>query len=597
MGTPAPFRAAFSRWAGRVRARLAAHFVLSGAAVGLTVGAAASGAAWYLRVDQARPAGAALGVVGAAVGFLIARRRRFTDVETALYLDARLASNEAIATAIDLERTSDAGDDPARAVVIQHASLALATATPKRVRPRMWSAVHALLPVAAAGIVYLSLRPLPPAPAAPPPPPGVARVQLADVAGLERIEQLANLDGRDEAQRERLKHLASEAKKLREKLKDGMEQREAQAEIARLRDGITAERLSLGDGEQRAGLEAAQSKLGENPNLKNAQKALGDRDLVSFDEEMERLANKLEKEDRELAKKTLEEAAEAAKKQGAKDVARELERQKELLEERGQKRDKVKELAKALGDSLGEDGKQALQDFEGSGSRKDMRNLEKHLEEALEKMSPEERKRLQENLKKKMAKQGGEAGGGASKEQMKELLRQLDTEEGQKQLEDELKKMAEDDEAKRQEQLDDAQEGAGEAEGQINGTPIPMPMEANGDSKGDDHKKMAGKGDGDKGGEPNGGHSDDPPSKADHEGMTGVIQGGEMKARANAKINKAKPMPGVVMGRASGRPGETANVQGSGAIGKVGPGEVGGIERSDVPEEYREQVGRYFQPK
>ncbi|WP_269749857.1 hypothetical protein [Polyangium fumosum] len=28
-----------------------------------------------------------------------------------------------------------------------------------------------------------------------------------------------------------------------------------------------------------------------------------------------------------------------------------------------------------------------------------------------------------------------------------------------------------------------------------------------------------------------------------------------------------------------------------------GGGELGAIERSDVPEEYREQVGRYFQPK
>jgi hypothetical protein len=56
-------------------------------------------------------------------------------------------------------------------------------------------------------------------------------------------------------------------------------------------------------------------------------------------------------------------------------------------------------------------------------------------------------------------------------------------------------------------------------------------------------------------------------------------------------------MPGIVMGRTSARPGETANVQGTGALGAAGPNEVGAIERSDVPEEYREQVGRYFQPK
>ncbi len=36
---------------------------------------------------------------------------------------------------------------------------------------------------------------------------------------------------------------------------------------------------------------------------------------------------------------------------------------------------------------------------------------------------------------------------------------------------------------------------------------------------------------------------------------------------------------------------------GQGALGEAAPGEVGGVDRSDVPEEYREQVGRYFPPK
>jgi hypothetical protein len=76
-----------------------------------------------------------------------------------------------------------------------------------------------------------------------------------------------------------------------------------------------------------------------------------------------------------------------------------------------------------------------------------------------------------------------------------------------------------------------------------------------------------------------------------------VVDGQGVKARATAKINKGRLMPGMVMGRTAGRPGETANMQGSGALGTVAPDEVGGVERSDVPEEYREQVGRYFQPK
>jgi hypothetical protein len=76
-----------------------------------------------------------------------------------------------------------------------------------------------------------------------------------------------------------------------------------------------------------------------------------------------------------------------------------------------------------------------------------------------------------------------------------------------------------------------------------------------------------------------------------------VVDGQGVKSRATAKINKGRLMPGMVMGRTAGRPGETANTQGSGALGTVAPDEVGGVERSDVPEEYREQVGRYFQPK
>ena len=51
------------------------------------------------------------------------------------------------------------------------------------------------------------------------------------------------------------------------------------------------------------------------------------------------------------------------------------------------------------------------------------------------------------------------------------------------------------------------------------------------------------------------------------------------------------------MGRTPGRAGETANKAGTGQLGVVGPSEVGAVERSEVPEEYREQVGRYFQPQ
>ena len=97
-------------------------------------------------------------------------------------------------------------------------------------------------------------------------------------------------------------------------------------------------------------------------------------------------------------------------------------------------------------------------------------------------------------------------------------------------------------------------------------------------------------------GQPFAGHSEGG-GPGDHKGQTGVVDGPGVKSRATGPINKGKPMPGLVMGRTTGRAGETANIQGTGALGQAAAGELGAIERSDVPEEYREQVGRYFQPK
>lgn len=593
------FRPSFARWSRRVRARLALGHVLTGAAVGLLVGAGATAAAWSTRHGSLRPGGALGGVLGAAAGFAVARRRRWSDPHVALYLDGRLGAHESIATAVELE--GQAGDDDsARAVVISQATAALTQATSKQVRAPMLKPWHAAVPLAAAAIGYLSFIPLPPAPAVAKAPPGVDKVQLAQVAGLEKVIKLSEIDARDEAQKERLRKLAEEARRIREKLREGAEKREAQADIAKLRDAITSERLSLGDGEQRAGMEAALGKMAANPDLKDAEKALGDRDLVKFDAEMEKLANKLEKKDREQAKKTLEEAAEAAKKAGSPDVAKELAQQKKLMDERAGKGEKLRELAKELGSGLDEGGKEALKDFDKSGDSKSQQKLADKLDDALKKMTPEQRKQLAENLKKKMASAPEDegTGKGPSKKQLKDLADQLDTPEGQQQLEDELKKMAEapeagSDEAERQKSLDGAQEGAGEAEGEVGGTPMPMPVAG----AGKDGKGGAGKdGKHGKDGPGQAGHSDGG-GPGDHKGQTGVVEGGDLRAHASAKINKGKPMPGMVMGRSAGRAGDTANIAGEGALGSAGPGEIGGIERSDVPEEYREQVGRYFQPR
>ena len=69
-----------------------------------------------------------------------------------------------------------------------------------------------------------------------------------------------------------------------------------------------------------------------------------------------------------------------------------------------------------------------------------------------------------------------------------------------------------------------------------------------------------------------------------------------MKSRAHGAINKGEAMPGGITTFAPGRAGGTANARGTGDLRNVGPGEIEGIDKSDVPEEYREHVRQYFQP-
>jgi hypothetical protein len=61
-------------------------------------------------------------------------------------------------------------------------------------------------------------------------------------------------------------------------------------------------------------------------------------------------------------------------------------------------------------------------------------------------------------------------------------------------------------------------------------------------------------------------------------------------------MNKSAAMPGSVTTYTAGKAGGTANARGTGDLKVVGPSEVDGVERSEVPEEYREHVRQYFQP-
>lgn len=584
----ASFEPGFRRHARRVRTRLLFRRSLFGAAFGAATGGLLAAGAWWLRLGAYRLPLFALGVlVGLAVALVNARRKRWSDTDVALYLDARLGSHEVIATAVEAPSTAT------HASVGAQAARALARADVKAVRPRVLERWHGLLPVGTAAAVWLAIIPLPPAPAAPARPPGAETVKLEDLAGLERIEALAELSGQNAGQDERLKRLAAEAKKLREDLKNGLEKREALARIGQLRDEITAEKLRFGDAAQRAGLDAAVHELERNRLTQKAARALGEGDLVAFDAEMQRLASLAEKEDREAVKRALDEAAKAARERGAKGLAEALERERKSLEQAESQMDALRELSRELGDALDQEGQEALGEVGRSGSPEAQRKLSEALDRALKRLTPEERKRLAEAMRKQAAGAGAE-GRALTREQLEEMARRLEEKGADARLEEQLRELARRDpseDSRREQGLDDADRGGADAQ---RGLGVPMPM---GNSGGNGKPPSGGpkqeQADANGKGGPGGGRDE---GQGNHDGSTKPLDAKELRSKADGKILPGAPMHAATQGRAPARAGETANQLGTGSLGALGPAEVGAVEGAEIPEEYREQVGRYFEP-
>jgi hypothetical protein len=600
--------ATFGRAARKVRFRLWLRRTLTAGAIGLALGAPIAAALWWFRQGELRPLAAGLGLLGAIVGAALASRKRWSDEEVALYLDDKLATHERIVTAVGLRQAQD----PAAQHLKSTAAQALALPFKRLPGPRVFDAPQLLAPFGALTIVWLSLAPLPKAPVSPTAP-GAERIQTKDVQGLERIEALRDQKGRSPEDERRLRALADEAKRLRGDLAKGVEKREALSRMAKLRDAIAELRSEFGNEQNRPGLEAAIGALAEHPELRKAARALGDGDLTTFDQEMQRLANQAEREARDSAKQALEEAERAARQKGAGALADALKQQSEAFAKRAAEAEALRELAKSLEGQLDPEALEDLKEFGSTGDPEAGRRLGEAMGKALSKLSDEERKRLAERLKQQLERAPAGSVSPMTREELEDMARRLASPEGQKELEERLRELAESDpsaESERDGALNDAERGLGEAERGLGATPLPMPGGSpdNGqpgsgdnpgsgqDGSGQDGPKTLGNSGGDakdgKGGP--GSHKDT--GTGDHGGQSEKLDAPELRSKANVKRSGTGPMHAATLGRAPARPGDTANQRGAGSLGSVAPTEIGAVEQSEVPEEYREHVGRYFEP-
>ena len=172
-----------------------------------------------------------------------------------------------------------------------------------------------LVPLALAGVAFIARAPLPPAPIVATDP-GTTKMQIAEVDGLEKVIKLAQLD--------RARRSAARAPRQdregRREAQRGSQQgpREARGagpdrEARRSRSRRSASRSATASSARASRARSRSSR--RTTRRSDAAKALGDHDLETMDQEMEKIANAREKQDRELAKKSLEDAADAAREE------------------------------------------------------------------------------------------------------------------------------------------------------------------------------------------------------------------------------------------------------------------------------------------
>ncbi|MEN9578185.1 MAG: hypothetical protein RJA70_1194 [Pseudomonadota bacterium] len=569
----------FSRLRRVIRRARLQRAGLSGTTSGLLLALPLAATAWWYGNDALRFGALGLGLVGAATFAFRAERRGLSDEEVALFLDSRLATKAEITTALSPERATELHE-----LVRSRATQLLSAARTEQVRPTIYMRFHALAVFGVIGIFGLGWLKSPGLADATPAPPA-RPLSVVGLSGFENLTKLDQLRASDPEQAERLKALAEAARRLQKSLAQGLPDRDALSEIAKLRDGIHSELGELGNSENRAGLSAAVEALRRVDATKKAAQALGDGDLVRFDSEMKKVAQAAEQQDRDKAKEALRQAIAAAKQKGAKSLSRELAEQEQQLDARSHAAELFKQLDAAL-DEKRREGKLPESAPSAEAPSKDAANLGKALEDALKQLTPEERRRVAERMK-----QGIEDGSfdfdPQAQAKMEQMAEQLSTPEGQQKLAESLKRLAQPSAgAERQQGLRDGLKGLGQAQRELSGVPIPLGRSGGGlpqagDGSAEGNAPRAGRG-GDRG---------------NHDGKTERVHGESLRAKSEPALDLSRPLLGASQGRTPARAGETANARGSGALEAAKAGELLGVDRAPIPAEYREQVSRYFSPE
>jgi hypothetical protein len=243
-----------------------------------------------------------------------------------------------------------------------------------------------------------------------------------------------------------------------------------------------------------------------------------------------------------------------------------------------------------MGEGLDESARDALEQFADSPNPEAQRRLSEALGEALGQLSPAEREALAERLREAARRRRAGNADSQTAEDLSSLAERLDDPAARAELLQQLQELARSDPgplARREDALGVAQQGSDRAQSLLSGVPIPVETPAEGTTKGmAQSPRASGTGSPSRGG-----------AHGNHGGETPAVDGDEIRAKARARMNLEEPLLDAVRGRAPAQVrGTTAAEVGIENLPAASPETLRGMERTDIPAEYREQVGRYFSP-
>ncbi len=543
----------------RVRARLAVRAILSASvSTAIVIGAAVLVASIAFPMLPRWPWALAL-ALGPSFGMLAARRGRPSDEEVVLYLDRRLGAGEALVTAWEL------GDDvpPLLRATVARAHAMLREADPREMLPRARSAQLAWLAPAALFAAIGAVIPVRSASGS-----DDGRVVISNAEALRRIERLAE-EERDPARRRQLDAAARPARELARALREGLDRDEGREQLETIRREVEAARRPETREERRA-RDAAMDQLAGEPEM---QRARAERDSFALDRAVERAAARREAADRRRAQEALDRAAAAARQSGDAELAESLERRSRVLRRRAEQAALARELAEALPELQGMEVRRQLDRLEREGDGSQLsRAMVDAMREAWSRLTPEEREQLARAMQRASAAESTEA-----QAQREESARPLDADEMERQLRDAL------------EHLDRLELAVG-----AGGIPIAGPgASSSGEGNGEgDNGEGGGDGRGEQGGSGGPGGGGGP----GHEGGdTAPVRANDGPlARVRPELGPGAPSQTTFESTdPTGMPLPEGTPDGE-AASAAAPGEPGAIERSAIPEDYRDHVRTYF---